>query len=53
MLHDSLEAVVEGGYVLFLVMEGDDDGVFRHVFMILPSGDFEGASGGGRGATVG
>ncbi len=30
LLHDGLEAVVEGGDVLFFVMERDDDGVFRH-----------------------
>jgi len=35
LLHDSLEAVIEGGDVLFLVVEGYDDGVFRHVSMIL------------------
>ena len=30
LLHDGLEAVVESGDVLFLVVERHDDGVFRH-----------------------
>ncbi len=30
LLHDGLEAVVECGDVLFFVVEGHDDGVFRH-----------------------
>ncbi len=30
LLHDGFEPVVEGGDVLFFVVEGDDDGVFRH-----------------------
>jgi len=36
LLHYSLEAVIEGGYVLFFVMEGYDDRIFRHFAMILP-----------------
>jgi hypothetical protein len=35
LLHDGLEAVVEGGDVLLLVMERNDDGIFRHELMIL------------------
>ena len=34
VLHDGLEAVVEGGHVVLFVVEGYDDGVFQHVFMI-------------------
>ena len=30
LLHHGLEAVVEGGDVFFLVMEWNDDGIFRH-----------------------
>jgi len=36
LLHHSLEAVIESGYVLFFVMEGYDDRIFRHFTMILP-----------------
>jgi hypothetical protein len=35
LLHDGLEAIVEGGNVVFFVMERHDDGVFRHKLMIL------------------
>ncbi len=35
LLHDGLEAVVEGGDVLLLVMKRNDDGIFRHELMIL------------------
>jgi hypothetical protein len=38
LLHDQLDAVVEGGDVLFLVVERHDDGVFRHILMIRPEG---------------
>lgn len=33
--HDRLEAVVEVGYVLLFVMQGDDDRVFRHGLLII------------------
>jgi hypothetical protein len=36
LLHHGLEAVIESGYVLFFVMEGYDDRIFRHFAMILP-----------------
>src|ERR1700734_4030806 len=35
VLHDGLEAVVQSGDVLFFVVEWNDDGVFRHLTMIL------------------
>src|SRR5882757_4512886 len=35
LLHYRFETVVEGGDVLFFVMERNDDGIFRHGFMIL------------------
>ena len=36
LLHDGLQAVVERGDVLLLVVEGNDDGIFRHELMIPP-----------------
>lgn len=30
MFHDGFEAIVEGGYVLFFVVERHDDGILRH-----------------------
>jgi hypothetical protein len=38
LLHHGLEAVIESGYVLFFVMEGYDDRIFRHFAMILLRG---------------
>ncbi len=35
LLHHGLEAVVEGGDIVFFVMEGYDDRIFRHGLMIL------------------
>jgi hypothetical protein len=35
LLHDGLEAVVEGGDVFLFVMERNDDGIFRHGLIIL------------------
>jgi len=35
LLHYRFETVVEGGDVLFFVMERNDDGIFRHCLMIL------------------
>jgi len=35
LLHDRFETVVEGGDVLFFIMERNDDGIFWHGSMIL------------------
>ena len=38
VLHDGLEAVVEGGDVLLFVMERNDDRIFRHGLNDTPAG---------------